>query len=358
MKKKIALVLSALLIVSMFAGCGEKSSNLKDMKVAKYVTLNSDYKGLPITVSPLGEVTDDQVNEVAFSAYNSNVTSENGGIKDRAVENGDNINLDYSGEKDGVAFEGGTATNQTLVIGSNSFIEGFESGLVGVMPGDTVKLDLSFPENYGNEDLAGQAVVFTVTVNFIYPKSSEEMKDDVINTITSGQYTTVKDYMDNCRKYLEDNMEYTYTSEKQNNIIAALEGIAVIKKIPQVLIDKYAESITTSLTETAEGMGVDLDTLCNYYFGSDSATYISQQAEASARQSMIFQYIANEEKLNVSDEELQSSLQDLADENEWESVEALVGDTDREEFREYFMYQKVIDFVFENAQVTETTVQE
>lgn len=360
MKKKLAVVLTALLAVSMLGGCGsEKSGLLKDIKVSKYVTLNSEYTGLALTVDPKEEVTQDQVNQVAVASYNNMVTADIGGIKDRAITDGDTVNIDYAGEKDGVAFEGGTAAAQILEIGSNSFIEGFESGLIGAKPGETVKLDLTFPESYqNNPDLAGQAVVFTVTVNFIYPKNVDELKEEVISTITSGEFNTVQEYMDSCKKYLEDNAEYQYSVSKENSIITALEGITTYKSIPQVLIDKYTETLTASLTTTAESYGVDLDTLCNYYFGSDSATYIAGQAEASARQSMVFQYIANEEKLNVSDEELEQSLQEMADENEMESVEALVGETDREDFREYFMYQKVINFIFENAQVTGSAVQE
>jgi len=90
-----------------------------------------------------------------------------GYITDRAVENGDVVNLDYEGKKDGVAFEGGTAKGYDLEIGSGLFIPGFEEKLVGVMPGETVDLDLTFPEGYDEPSLAGQPVVFTVTVNGI-----------------------------------------------------------------------------------------------------------------------------------------------------------------------------------------------
>lgn len=355
MKKRIAVLLTALMAVSMLGGCGtEKSGYLKDINASKYVTLNSEYTGLPLFVSPKEEITEDLVNEVAISTYNNMLTTDEGGVKDRAVVDGDTVNIDYVGEKDGVAFDGGTASAQTLVIGSNSYIEGFESGLIGAMPGETVKLDLSFPEGYQNADLAGQAVVFTVTVNFIYPKTVNEMKDEIIVVISSGEFSTVQEYMDSCRKYMEDSAENQFKMEKENSIITALEGIATFKSIPQALVDKYKDTVTASLTATATSYGVDLDTLCNYYFGKDSTTYITEQAEASARQSLIFKYIADKEKLNVSDEELEQSLQDMVAENEMESVEALVGENDREDFREYFMYQKVIDFIYENAQITET----
>ncbi len=360
MKKRLAVILTAFMAVSIMAGCGaEKSSYLKDINTSKYVTLNSDYIGLSLNLSPKMEVTEELVNEIALQTYNSRVTSELGAVKDRAVVNGDKINLDYSGAKDGVIFDGGTATNQVLEIGSNSFIPGFESGLVGVMPGETVDLNLTFPEEYkNNPDLAGQEVVFTVTVNFIFPATVDEMKDELISELTAGEYTSLKDYMTSCEEYINESINYNYDVEKENSVITELEKIVIYKKLPQTLLDKYEASLTDSLTIAAQNNGMDIDSLCNYYYKKDSKTYIKEQAEISAKQGLMFQHIANQENLNVSDEELEQSLIELAEENQAESVEALVGDIDKEEFREYFMFQKVLDFIMEKAQITDTAEQE
>ena len=109
------------------------------------------------------EVTD----EVIENYINGNMLTTYP-ITDRAVEDGDLVTIDYVGKKDGEAFSGGSAEGYQLKIGSNTFIDGFEEGLIGVMPGDTVDLDLTFPESYSrNQDLAGQAVVFTVTLDKI-----------------------------------------------------------------------------------------------------------------------------------------------------------------------------------------------
>lgn len=344
-----------LLAAAVLAGCGGgKSKNLADIKVEKYLNWSSAYTGLSLTVAPKTEVTDEMVEQTLVASLSGYVTAENG-IKDRAAQLGDTVNIDYSGKKDDVVFEGGTAENQSLQLGSGSFIPGFEEGLVGVKPGETVDLELSFPEDYDrNEALAGQAVVFTVTVNYIYPSAADEIPDEVVSAYTDGEYTTVEDFKAYCLAYLEYNAAYQYDSEKETAVIQALEAIVTCEKAPEALVEKYAANIEASLARQAAQYGVDVETFCTYYYRTDSASYIAQVSEASARQGMMFQYIANKEGLNVSDEELDESLAAFVEENKLESVEALLADTDKEEFREYFMFKKVVDFVFDNAQVTES----
>ena len=149
---------------------------LQDLDVNAYISL-ADYKNM--TVSAERPEVDD---EMVTRYINSELLV--GTITSRAVQEGDVTDIDFAGKRDGVAFDGGTATGYKLTIGSGQFIPGFEEGLVGVMPGETVDLNLTFPENYRqNPDLAGQEVVFTVTVNGIDTSAEyetvtpEEMKE-------------------------------------------------------------------------------------------------------------------------------------------------------------------------------------
>lgn len=380
--KKTALILSALLLIGMFAACGKEAENdsadtqqteniqstdrteesgeasqgmeiayLKDITVEDYMTQNGEYVGLTLSMPSKAEVTDAQVEELALSAYNSMITAEDG-ILDRAVEVGDIINLDYAGYDDGVAFSGGTAQNQQLEIGSGAFIYGFEDGLVGVMPGETVDLNLTFPINYDN-DLAGKNVVFTVTVNYIYPSLKEQMKDEVIVAMTQGEFETVESFLEYCREYLEYEAEYEYTIDRENEVITALDGLFSFSEVPEALQNKYAGNIRASLENAAMQYGMDIDTYSYYFNQMDATTYLELASEASAQQSMMFQYIANRENLNVSDEELEESLKQFAEENRVDSVDELLLFTDREDFREYFMFEKVVDFIIENRHVAE-----
>ncbi len=350
MKKKIAAIFALLLAVGTLAGCGD-GDLLQDVKVSKYIEFSQPYTGLNLTIPAQAEVTDEDVEWLALNAYANAVTAEDG-VTNRAVEMGDTVNIDYSGAEDGVAFDGGTATDQSLAIGSGGFIDGFEDGLVGVMPGETVELNLTFPENY-NPEMAGKAVVFTVTVNYIYPASTADMKDEVVAEMTGGEFTTVADFLVYCREYLEFNANYDYTISRENEVISALEAIVICEEAPEKLVERYAANVRASLEEEANDAGVDLEYLCKYYYQTDSETYINEMADASAKQAMMFQYIANEEGLNVSDEELETSLQQFAEENGVDSVETLLQTTEREEFREYFMFEKVVDFIIANGNVTE-----
>lgn len=386
MKKKLALLLVGVMMLSMLGGCGKDDENnsgvtgtesqqeqngdgtdgsketvptinLIDVKVEDYVTMG-EYKNLEMSFDAKGTFTEEDVETLAISAYNNYVTKENGGgITDRAAVLGDIVNIDYEGKQDGVAFSGGTAQDQELELGSGSFIDGFEAGLVGVKPGETVDLNLTFPESYSlNADLAGAAVVFTVTVNFIYPTEASQMIDAVVAEMGSAYFTTVTELTDYCREYLEYNVNETYLAGKQTAALTALLEVAEIQDAPAGLVQNYYESIYASLSAQAAMYGLDIDTYCTYFIGVDADTYVTAYAEESARQSMAVQYVANAEGLNISDEELEECIQKFAEENKVTAEEVRASD-DEEMLKEYFMFEKVLEFLVENGNVTEIPVE-
>ena len=150
---------------------GLKTTTLADVDVDSLVVLG-EYKGLKLEAEK-SEVTDEMVESSLKSAFSMNPLMKE--VTDRAVQEGDTANIDYEGKfaDTKVAFDGGTAQGYDLKIGSGSFIDGFEDGLIGVGIGETVDLNLTFPENYGSEDLAGKDVIFTVKVNSIKVADTE-----------------------------------------------------------------------------------------------------------------------------------------------------------------------------------------
>lgn len=349
MKKSISLM-AAFLAVFLLAGCGQEpavtNSNLNEMKVDKYVTLG-DYSSISISVAP-AEVEQSQWDELTLRVYQSYVTEDNGGVTDRAVKEGDIVIIDYVGKKDGVAFEGGTASNADLTIGSGQFIDGFEEGLIGVMPGETVDLDLMFPESFRNAELAGQAVVFTVTVHFILP-AADEMVDSVVAALGVPDVSTVEELRQYVYDYLQESADANYRYQVQNAIMEELLSQCVVDELPESFVDSYHDGIYNSLTNVAYNYGVDAETYANS-MGMTSEDYVSHFSLLQARQDVLLQAIANKEQLQVSDEELQEKLEEEAV-AVGTTIEELLGSYDREEYRNYVMSEKVMDFLIENADI-------
>lgn len=168
MKKPISVVLCTLLMLSLLAGCGGKERELYSaVDLEKFVKLG-EYTGITVDTSS------SEFKTVYTELQSADVQSGGFYVKktEGTVADGDTVNIDYVGKKDGVPFDGGTDEGYDLTIGSKSFIDGFEDGLIGVAIGSVVDLNLTFPENYGN-DLAGQAVVFTVTVNYVVTEAEQ-----------------------------------------------------------------------------------------------------------------------------------------------------------------------------------------
>lgn len=210
MKKKIVAVLLCLTLAFSVTGCGKdkKSESVEntestevvssaaiDFDPLDYVELG-DYMGLSVALTDDYSVSDDDVKTFIENSVITNYPYYVDTDK-TVVEDGDAVNIDYEGLKDGVAFSGGTATDTVLEIGSNTFIDGFEEGLIGAKVGDKVTLNLTFPESYQNTDLAGQAVVFNVTINKIVEKQDityDNMTDEYVayvNAKASLGYDTV-----------------------------------------------------------------------------------------------------------------------------------------------------------------------
>ena len=378
MKKGLVYLMTAVMAVGLFTACGNKENTqdpgvtatatpdasgtnnegtqtpvanrvvLKDLDAAKYVTLG-DYKNIEVTMAG-PEVDQEEWDLINAQVYNDFVTAESGGVLDRAVENGDLVNIDYSGKKDGVVFDGGTAAAQQLEIGSGSFIAGFEEGLVGVMPGETVDLNLTFPKVYHNADLAGQAVVFTVTVNFIYP-TSESWSDDVVASAENSDFTTVEEMKQYVYDYLEEYNAYYYDINLENAVVEAFINQCEFKDVPEELVQSYRDDFTLTMSNEAAAYGMDVDSLCYYYYGVDLATFLDTYVTESAKQSLAFQAVANAENMNLSDADFDARLLELATQYGCTSIEQYIGANPKEGYRELFMLEDVVAFLVENATV-------
>ncbi|MCM1089604.1 MAG: FKBP-type peptidyl-prolyl cis-trans isomerase [Butyrivibrio sp.] len=344
MRKRWIGALALVMGMALLGGCGDTEDDIWDSFNAEdYVTLG-EYKGLQVSVAPPEEFDENDIEIKTKQMYFEQVVAEDG-IKDRPVELLDMTNIDYEGKRDGVAFDGGTAQGATLLIGSGQFIPGFEDGLIGVMPGETVDINLTFPENYGNE-LAGQDVVFTVTVNFIPQMEEEQVEGLGIEGVTT---------LEELHQYAEDSLNAQAKSAYLNNLQNAAMN--------QVMMSTTftAESPESLLKRGRETYAELLDQMVMMYYGIDARTLYGDEyedtlnvyAEQYARETLVIKAIADREGLNLSDSELDARMEEAA-KMVGTTVEGLLEEgLTKTDYRESFLNEDVLNFVVENTTNTE-----
>lgn len=315
---------------------------LNEIKTDDYVTLG-DYKNMTVSVQEV-VVTDEEREQLLLAVYQSYGVQ----VTDRTVKDGDTVNIDYVGRKDGVAFEGGTDSDVELGIGSGTFIDGFESGLIGVMPGTTVDLNLSFPENFRNTELAGQPVVFTVTVNYILP-DYEDMKDSVVAAQELEEAATVEELRQYVGDYLAEQRRVYYL---QNAIMGQLTSESTVADLPEAFVAEYKNYYKQEIERIAASYYMTADLYTSYYYnGMSSDDVAALYGEVQARQEMLLQTIANKEGLKISDEDMEPLMSEYAEEAGYASVEDLTAQISREQLRNFFMSEKVMEYLMEITHV-------
>lgn len=381
MKKRFLPILAVLAVSTVLAGCGknktpegdnettqesatvseiaQESVSLSELegstpveygelKLNEWVTFNGEYKGQELTLTKRAEVKEEDVLNIMLSTYNQLATKAS--PENTVVDDGETVNINFSGVMEGETepFEGGTADGYNLTIGSGSFIDGFESGLIGAKVGDTVDLHLNFPDPYNpNPDLSGAPVIFTVTVNFIHAQTKEDMYDEEVSRFTDGEYQDVDSFMGYCRDYLEAAADYNFNAGREDAVVNALESIATVNTFYGDMLDRYTERVTNNIESDAAAYGLDVDTYCAYMVGLDAATYIRLSAETSTKQSMIMLLVAEKEGLNVSEEEIDAKIAEM----NADGTASVLDNYDRDEIKEYLLFQKVVDFVIDNGNI-------
>lgn len=333
----------------------EERSEAPDVDAAKYLTISDEnYKGLEIVVAPKEQVTDREVEEeILQEASEAGLDAQ---VKEGTVREGDTVNIDYVGKKDGKAFDGGTAQGYDLTIGSGTFIDGFEDGLIGTKIGDTVDLNLTFPENYGSKDLAGQAVVFTVTVNYV--KGDPELDDDLaekLADLTDGKEKTLKDLKEAVRDRLQGQKDAEYNAEVYTVIFSKLMELYPIEKYPQDFIDYYVNTNMSQLEDQAQAQSESVDDLLKSMYGTDAEefkNYYSDYAKQLLQQRIILGVIGQKEKITLDEDGYQAALQDYAD-SYGVSVEDFLHVYDDKMVRESEYENQVMKFLADHAKITD-----
>lgn len=338
MKKFAAIALAALMSVGLLTGCGtskkaaetttaakeETTANygqglnedgtLKDVTASDYVTV-CDYSKIKI---PKDEVTasDSDVQSQIDSIMENYKTTKK--VTNRKVKDGDKVNIDYTGTIDGEEFDGGSAEGYDLTIGSGSFIDNFEEQLIGKKPGSTVKVEVTFPDDYTDDSVAGKDAVFETKINYISVEKEQKVTDKFVkeNLKDSYGYTSVKDM----KSKIKENLENT---NKSDYIWNYLTENSTFKEIPEELVNDRIDVLVDGLKSELEASSYSFDDYLSAYGLEDEAALREQYystCESTVKIFLIADAIAKEKNLSVTDE----------------AVKEYFGDTDSSEYESYY----------------------
>ena len=309
-----------------------------------------EYKGLTYTETDVS-VSDDEVESQINSTLTAHATAEQ--ITDRAVEDGDTVNIDFEGKIDGKTFDGGTASGASLTIGSGTFIDGFEDGLIGVKPGDKTTLKLKFPDEYKtNTDLAGKDVTFDVTVNYI--KGDDivpELDDDFVKGLNIDDVSNVKEYRAYVKSQLQTNKESEAEKSKQSELLQQAVDNAEIKEIPEELVTQYATQYTDYYKQYASYFGLELSDFLTQYMNQTEEEF-NQSAEDYGKERagymLVVSAIAKAEKVDV-DALYDEKVAQYAEQSGYADAATLEKDYSKRYLNQIIINEEVQNILEENA---------
>lgn len=345
MKKRIVMALTGIIAVSMMlTGCqGSKGLETDEIKITQY-------KGVEVEeVSKPGEITDEEVESTIQSNLELNATTTE--VTDRAVESGDTATIDFVGKIDGKEFEGGSSTDYALVIGSGTFIDGFEDSIIGHEIGDTFDWNGAFPEDYMNADYAGKDVVFTITVKSISKQEIPELNDEFVKSV-SEKSKTVEEYKAEIKKQLEEEAETNYQDTLSQEVWDKVLENTEVKKYPKDEMEEMTSALREQYESAAEYYETDFATFLEEQMGMTEEQFDEEAksaVEATLKERMVTEAIADKEKIQFTDEEYDAELKELAELYGYEDVDALKESSDEEDLKNYVLGNTVKDWLTEHC---------
>ena len=306
-----------------------------------------EYKGLEIPKFE-AEVTDEDVEKELQSEQKKN--SRKIDVTDRPVEDGDSVILDYAGTIDGVAFDGGTAVDAPLKIGSGTFIPGFEEQLIGVSIGEDKDVVVTFPEDYNAKDLAGKEAVFACKIKKIQKEELPELDDEFAQDVS--EFDTLDEYKEDLRKNLLKRKEDQAKTSRENAAVEKLVAATEID-VPDAMKNYEAENMFEEYAQQLQSQGIPVDMYLKYQ-GLDADKFketLIPQADTRIRTRLVLEAVVEAEKIEISDEEFDAELARLAEQYKMEKEEIgkFIGDFEKEQMKKDLAVQKAITLLVENA---------
>ena len=307
------------------------------------------YKGIEISK------VDNTVSEEDVEARLNEMVNRNArltSVEDKALENGDTAVIDFEGFKNGVAFEGGKGENYNLVIGSNTFIPGFEDQLVGKKAGEEVEVNVTFPETYHAENLAGKPVVFNVKVNDVKVKEVPALDDEFAKDTT--EFETLAELRADVKAKLEEQAKNAADAEMRNALVEKVSANTEVE-VPEAMVQHQIDNMLMELNYQLQYQGLNLEQLLQMTGRGLDELREERRADAErlVKSSLVLESIAEKENVEANDADVDAELEKMAAmyNMEVEKIKSSLRETDIEDIKGQIKIRKTLDLLVENATI-------
>ena len=317
-----------------------------EVAVKPEVTLG-EYKGIEVPKAEV-EVTEEEVALELEKEREKNARTIS--VEDRAVENGDMIMLDFEGFVDGVAFEGGKGENHPLTIGSGAFIPGFEEQLIGENIGEDVEVNVTFPENYQAENLAGKAATFKCKVNEIKVKELPELDDEFAEDVS--KFDTLAEYKEDMKAKLAETKAAAAKRAKEDAVIEKIIENAQMD-IPEAMIDTQARQLVDEFAQRIQAQGLSFEQYLQFTGMTLDAALEQMKPNAVKRiqSRLVLEAVVKAENLEVSEEDVKAEIAKMAETYKMDAdkLAEIMSDDEKAQIKMDMAIEKAVELVTEAA---------
>lgn len=325
---------------------GEPFIFTAEVAVRPEVTLGK-YKGVTVTKIDTS-VSEAEIDEAVEAERNQNARSVT--VEDRAIAEGDTAVIDYEGFVDGVPFEGGKGEDHALEIGSHSFIDTFEDQLVGRKSGDEVDVNVTFPEEYHAEELAGKPAVFKVKIHEVRVKELPELDDEFAQDVS--EFDTLAEYREDVKKQIGERKEAEARQTKEEEAIKKIVDKSSME-IPDAMLETQIESMIEDFAQRITQQGLSFEQYMQ--FSGLTLDKLKDQMKPDAlnriKSSLVLEQIVAEENIEASDEDLNAEIDKMAEAYRMtaDKIKEMMGDAEKKSMKKDIAIQKAVEFVMDNV---------
>ena len=350
----VVAIVAVIAIILVFVN--NKQSKEYNYDLSKYVKVGN-YKGLEYA-SQKASVTDEEVDVEIQRRLQKAAKTENS--KTGKVENGDTINISFVGKIDGKEFEGGSSESTDITVGTTQMIDGFVEGLIGKNVGDSVTLNLKFPDDYGKTDLQGKAVEFKVTINSKKKISVPKLNTEFVKK--NSKFTTVKEYKEGVKKELLNQKQKSLDSTVKQELWSRIIDKSKAKKYPEKELNEamsQANKLEESYKAQAQNYGMEWETYLKTVMRTDKKGFEKLKQEYAKNivfNRMVMYSIARSENISLSNREYKKEILKILEDNGYdeESFKKAFGKdietyADEQNWRQKVLFDKVLDKVMKDG---------